>query len=101
MHSQPPRPLPLVHRRERSNGDAGEGRKDERPTTEVTGRAPEQPTVTKPRERGDTATMRRRPQEGCTHATATLQKQALHGALVRRRLQLSEARDAEDEEQRP
>ena len=25
VHSQPPRPLPLVHRRERSNGDAGEG----------------------------------------------------------------------------
>jgi hypothetical protein len=36
--------LPVVHRRERSNGDAGEGRKDERPTTEVTGRALEQPT---------------------------------------------------------
>ena len=44
MHSQPPRPLPVVHRRERSNGDAGEGRKDERPTTEVTGRTLEQPT---------------------------------------------------------
>ena len=25
MHPQPPRPLPVVHRRERSNGDAGEG----------------------------------------------------------------------------
>jgi len=49
----------------------------------------------------DTATMRRRPQEGCVRATATLQKQALHGALVRRRLRESEARDAEDEEQRP
>jgi hypothetical protein len=36
--------LPLVHRRERSNGDGDEGRKDERPTTEVTGRTLEQPT---------------------------------------------------------